>query len=151
VAARTRKASNLFSERRVGVQARKLERVGNLDTGQPILSLTKRRGPAEAGSFQRRSWTEGTRPRGEGRENPEEQEAQEGSGSSGALTGFDDTALTVGSKALKSRVGWLAPGGSNLLAGPFAQRHEGIGGGNPVRLRGEGQTPGGRTLDVAAG
>jgi len=29
----TRKASNLFFERRMGVQARKLERVRNLDTG----------------------------------------------------------------------------------------------------------------------
>jgi len=90
-------------------------------------------------------------PRGEGGENPEEQEAQEGSGSVGALTGFTDTALIVESKALKSRVGWLAPEGSNLLAGPFAQRHEGSGRRNPVRLRGEGQTPGGQTLDVAAG
>jgi len=96
-------------------------------------------------------WAEGTRPRGERGENPEEQEAQEGSGSVGALTGFTDTALIVESKALKSRVGWLAPGGLNLLAGPFAQRHEGNGWGNPVRLCEEGETPGGQTLDVAAG
>jgi hypothetical protein len=74
-------------------------------------------------------------------EDPEEHEAQEGRGSVGALTGFTDTALIVESKALKSRVGWLALGGSNLLAGPFAQRHEGTGRGNPVRLRGEEQTP----------
>jgi len=33
-----RKASNLFFERRTGVQARKLERVGNLDTGKPTLA-----------------------------------------------------------------------------------------------------------------
>jgi len=38
-------------------------------------------------------------------------EAQEGRGSEGTLTGFVDTALNVGSKALKSRAGLLVKGG----------------------------------------
>jgi hypothetical protein len=45
-----RKASNLFCERRMGVQAINLVRVGNLDTGKPTLALAKRRGPAAVGS-----------------------------------------------------------------------------------------------------
>jgi hypothetical protein len=50
VDSRARTASNLFFERRMGVQARNLERVGNLDTGKPTLASAKRRGPAAVGS-----------------------------------------------------------------------------------------------------
>jgi len=46
-------------------------------------------------------------------------EAQEGRGSDEALTGFTDTALAVGSKALKSRA-------RRLVTGRRVQRHEGM-------------------------
>ena len=47
-----RTASNLFFERRMGVQAINLVRVGNLDTGKPTLAPATRRGPAAVGSSQ---------------------------------------------------------------------------------------------------
>ena len=47
-------ASNPTFERRTGVQARKLERVGSLIPGKPIRAAVKRQGPAARGSSRRK-------------------------------------------------------------------------------------------------
>jgi hypothetical protein len=103
-------ASNPFCERRAGVQAGNLVRVGNLVTRKtdPRTGDTPRTscnglvavkvvGGGNAKAF----------PRCEERE-PGGGEAHEGRGSAGALTGSFDTALSAGSKALKSRAISLA-------------------------------------------
>jgi len=83
-------------------------------------------------------------PRCAGRE-PGGAQAQEGRGSVEAQPVSTDTALAAGSKALKSRA-------RSLVTGGCVQRQEGMNRpGKPGRLRGEGQTPEGQTLDVAAG
>jgi len=73
-------------------------------------------------------------------------EAHEGRGSVETQPVSTDTALAAGSKALKSRA-------RSLVTGGCVQRQEGMNrpGENPARPRGEGQTPEGQTLDVAAG
>ena len=75
-----RKASNPSYERRAGVQAGNLVRVGNLVPGKPILAPAIRRGPVATGSLQQRSRAEGTRRRAHGarRENPEEAKPMRG-------------------------------------------------------------------------
>jgi len=55
----TRRASNPFFERRKGVQARNLARVGSLVPGKPSCAPTRRRGPVAVGSSQPRSRAEG--------------------------------------------------------------------------------------------
>jgi hypothetical protein len=102
-----REASNPSCERRAGVQARNLVRVGGLVPGKPSLTPAIRQGPAAAGSLRFKvaggggvkalSRCEEGRPGGG--------EAQEGRGSAGALTGSVDTALFAGSKALKTGMG----------------------------------------------
>src|SRR5438105_6559585 len=61
-----REASNPSCERRAGVQARNLVRVGGLVPGKPSLEPATRRGPAATDSLRRRSWAEGTRRRSHG-------------------------------------------------------------------------------------
>lgn len=102
-----RDASNPSCERRAGVQARNLVRVGGLVPGKPSLAPAIRRGPAVTGSL-RFKVTGGGGVKAllrceEGK--PGGGEAQEGRGSNGALTGFVDTALSAGSKALKTGMG----------------------------------------------
>ena len=102
-----REASDPSCERRAGVQARNLVRVGSLVPGKPSLTLAIRRGPAVTGSLRFKVAGGGgvkALPRcEEGR--PGGGEAQEGRGSTGALTGSVDTALSAGSKALKTGMG----------------------------------------------
>ena len=105
-----REASNPSCERRAGVQARNLVRVGGLVPGKPSLTPAIRRGPAVTGSLRSKVAGGGSVKAllrcEEGR--PGGGEAQEGRGSNGALTGFVDTALFAGSKALKTGMGSLA-------------------------------------------
>jgi len=105
-----REASNPSCERRAGVQARNLVRVGGLVPGKPSLAPATRRGPAATGSLRSKVTGGGgvkALPRCE-EGKPGGGEAQEGRGSNGALTGFVDTALSAGSKALKTEMESLA-------------------------------------------
>lgn len=105
-----REASNPSYERRAGVQARNLVRVGDLVPGKPILAPAIRRGPTATGSLRVKVAGGGNAkavPRCEEGE-PGGGKAQEGRGSAGALTGSVDTALPAGSKALKSGAESLA-------------------------------------------